>query len=100
MVLGVTAAVACGGDVYEEDANGDMQRVPDDDGGSGSASGGGPQDCIPCQGGDCGLCTLEAGVNVHRCPGGTPPDIGKVCSQTGSIYHDPNGTSYVCWRCD
>jgi hypothetical protein len=100
-VVWCAVAIACGGDVMIEGENGEMIPV-EDDGGDTSSGGKGKGDgsCIPCNGGDCGLCALEAGDVLYRCPGGHPPDIGVACLQTGSVFHAPDGSSYVCWRCD
>ncbi len=101
MVVWATVAASCGGDVYQEGPDGQLVLVGDNDGdGRDTGSGAGSDDCSPCRGGDCGLCILEAGADIHRCPGGMPPDNGRVCSQTGAVYHDGDGSSYVCWRCD
>ena len=93
------AVVACGGEVMIEGEDG-LEEVS---GNSGSASGGsgkGDTDCVSCSEGDCGLCELEAGQVLYKCPGSMPPDIGVLCQQTGSVFHAPDGSSYVCWRCD
>jgi hypothetical protein len=90
---------ACGGSVVVEDDTSFedsslAELLP------GTAGGGqGDPGCTACAVGDCGWCDYEGGDEAFRCQGDRAPESSLACVQTGSVYHDADG-SYVCWRCD
>ncbi|MCC6527194.1 MAG: hypothetical protein IT373_31385 [Polyangiaceae bacterium] len=56
--------------------------------------------CVACTEGDCGLCYDPASnLLIYRCPTQVFPAGVEACTQTGSLFQEPGGEYYVCWRC-
>ncbi|MBI4702197.1 MAG: hypothetical protein HY744_13800 [Deltaproteobacteria bacterium] len=90
-VLLALSVSGCGAVVDDEESGWEL--------GAGDGAGGaGKAGCAPCAGASCGLCGLFPAERIYRCTGDAPPEPSG-CRQTGSVYADPSGRTYVCWYC-